>query len=372
MSRKMTDEHTPLLLVVTGPPASGKTTIARAVARELALPLFAKDELKEALFDSLGTGDRAWSRRLGGAVFELLYAIAEAQLSAGCAALLEANFVRGTSEPAFAALPSHRLVQIHCSAPEHVLLERYRGRRRHAGHLDDALVDDVVAAIRDARHDPLALAGDLIEIDTSPGTDAARASIARRVRTRGGGHSERMARPLLLVVTGPPATGKTKVAEELAERLQMPFILKDTLKERLYEVFGSGDELEEKVEQAALAILFSVIDSQLAAGVSVVAESNFDARFETEPFRRLRREHDVRLIQVHCSKPPHEVARHFAERAASGRRHPGHGDRPEDAQEVVEDVESGRWDALDLPGELIEVDVDELDYDVLVRRLRRD
>jgi hypothetical protein len=75
---------------------------------------------------------------------------------------------------------------------------------------------------------------------------------------------------------------------------------------------------------------------------------------------------------VHCSKPPGEVARHFAERAASGRRHPGHRDRPEDAREVVEDVASGRWDALDLPGELIEVDVDELDYDHLVERLRGD
>ena len=177
--------------------------------------------------------------------------------------------------------------------------------------------------------------------------------------------------PLLLVVTGPPASGKSRIARELATRLRLPFIVKDTLKERLYEVFGSGDEIEPEIEQAALAILFSVVDSQLAAGVSVAAESNFDARSETEPFRDLYRRRDIRLVQVHCSKPPAEVGRQFAERAASGRRHPGHGDRPEHAQEVVEDLEAGRWDALDLPGELLEVDVDRVDYDELVARLQR-
>ncbi len=178
-------------------------------------------------------------------------------------------------------------------------------------------------------------------------------------------------RPLLLVVTGPPASGKTRVARELAERLSLPFIVKDTLKERLYEVLGSGDDLEDAIERAALAILFSVVESQLAAGVSVVAESNFDARFDIAPFHELCGEHNVRLVQVHCSKPPGDVGREFAERAASGRRHPGHGDRPEDAAEVVADLEAGRWDALDLPGELLELDVDRIDYDDLVAQLQR-
>jgi predicted kinase len=166
--------------------------------------------------------------------------------------------------------------------------------------------------------------------------------------------------PLLLVVTGPPASGKTRLARELAQQLGLPFIVKDTLKERLYEVFGSDDEVEERIEEASLAILFSVVDSQLAAGVSVTAESNFDARFDPEPFRRLCREHAVRLVQVHVAKPPEEVARQFAARAASGERHPGHGDRPEHADEVRRDQEAGRWDALDIPGERISVEMDDL------------
>jgi predicted kinase len=173
--------------------------------------------------------------------------------------------------------------------------------------------------------------------------------------------------PRLIVVTGPPATGKTGLARDLARRLAVPIIEKDTLKERLYEVFGHGEELEERIEDAALALLVSVVESQLRAGTTVLVESNFDGR-QSETFRRLHREHPHDLVQVHCAKPAHEAAQSFAERSTSGRRHPGHRDRPEDAAEVRRDIEAGRYDPLDVPGELLRVDPDEVDLDELAAR----
>jgi predicted kinase len=178
-------------------------------------------------------------------------------------------------------------------------------------------------------------------------------------------------RPRLIVVTGPPATGKTGLARDLARRLAIPILEKDTLKERLYEVLGHGEELEDRIEEAALALLFSVVESQLRAGTTVLVESNFDGR-QAGTFRHLHDEYPHDLVQVHCAKPPDEVERSFAERSASGRRHPGHGDEPEDAAEVRDDVEAGRYDPLDVPGELIRVDPDDVELDELAARAAPD
>ena len=174
-------------------------------------------------------------------------------------------------------------------------------------------------------------------------------------------------RPRLIIVTGPPATGKTGLARDLARRLAIPILEKDTFKERLYEVLGHGEELEPKIEQAAIALLFSVVESQLRAGTSVLGEGNFDES-HAGTFRRLHDEYPHDLVQIHCGKPSHEVERSFAERAASGRRHPGHGDEPEDAAELREDVEAGRYDPLEVPGELLCVDPEDVDLDELAAR----
>jgi predicted kinase len=160
------------LVFVTGPPASGKTHIAGLLAAELPLPLVAKDEFKEVLYDSLGIGDVAWSQRLGAASIALVYQAIEAHLRAGQPLVVEANFVAEQARPTLLRLQARHAfesLEVHCSAREDVLVARYESRAgtRHAGHLDAERVDEISAAIRDGRNGPLDLGGSSIVFDTT-------------------------------------------------------------------------------------------------------------------------------------------------------------------------------------------------------------
>jgi predicted kinase len=163
----------PLVVVVTGPPAAGKTTIARALGARLRLPLIEKDTIKEALFDGLGAGDLAWSQRLGDATYLAMCRLVEESVSVGASLLVEGNLVRRSDlEATLAALPA-RIFQVHCTAPLELLTERYVGRERHPGHVDAERIEGLREAVETGRHEPLELPGETIRIDTSEAVDLA-------------------------------------------------------------------------------------------------------------------------------------------------------------------------------------------------------
>jgi hypothetical protein len=151
----------PHLIVITGAPATGKTTLARELAAALGLPLIGKDMIKERLLDSLGAGDSAHGRALSDASFAVQFALARELLCRGIDLIVEGNFravpaagaggVPGGHERGLlGALPPHepgepcaRIAQILCRVEEPLRVARLaaRGRDpdRHPGHRDALL-----------------------------------------------------------------------------------------------------------------------------------------------------------------------------------------------------------------------------------------
>jgi predicted kinase len=152
-----------------------------------------------------------------------------------------------------------------------------------------------------------------------------------------------MTKPLVVVVTGSPASGKTSVAEDLASALELPLFTKDWLKELMFDEIGWSDvEWSKKVGQAAWELLFGIADRLEATNISYMVEGNFYDEFHRERLAALTR--GYASVEVNCTGDVQVLAKRFVERARSGDRHPGHAlDKETDEDDFVRIFGSRDW-----------------------------
>jgi predicted kinase len=161
-------------------------------------------------------------------------------------------------------------------------------------------------------------------------------------------------RPALIVVSGPPGTGKTTLAREIARALGCPAVCRDEIKEGMAHASpgfapGEGDELTMR----ALPVFFGVLWLLLEAGVTTVAEAAFQDRVWRPHLAPLRPLAQVRV--VHCAADPEVTFERIVRRHAEDstrRAHPDPGaDGPEAYLERLRAFDRVR---LDVPS--LEVD----------------
>jgi len=131
----------PLLVIVSGAPATGKTTLVQRIAPALGLFVLAKDDIKETLGEALPPRSLSESQALGLATFKLLFHLARQLAESGVSLALEGAFYRGYAETDLAPVVARaRSVLIHCCAQREVCVARFRerhaGGQRHPVHFD--------------------------------------------------------------------------------------------------------------------------------------------------------------------------------------------------------------------------------------------
>ena len=89
------------MIIVTGRPAAGKSTLARWLSQELKLPLVSKDTIREELFDRLGWKDRKWAQELGKASVDMMFYFARAELAVGGSIIMDNSFPHLFPTPGF-------------------------------------------------------------------------------------------------------------------------------------------------------------------------------------------------------------------------------------------------------------------------------
>jgi predicted kinase len=157
------------IIVISGPPGAGKSTLAISLSEELTLPILAKDDLKESLFDSLGYSDRAHSIKIGKAAFEMQFQLASQLVSNNVSFILETAFYYDSSAKIAEILSGANVTQVWCSANTDVLVERAKTRPRHPGHAawNSTIEQEFRSKIDSGNYNPLEIGGTLILMDTN-------------------------------------------------------------------------------------------------------------------------------------------------------------------------------------------------------------
>ncbi len=177
----------PIALVVCGPGASGKSTLAAELARRSGLTLLSSDVVRKSAA-GLAANERAGPQHYSAQFTRLTYErlASEARLALGDApgVIVDAT-CRSRADRAvlFSALsgPDLTFVAVRCEVPLELALERARRRMRDTGRVSDA-TPEIVAEQHQAFEALDELSADhVLELDTTHPLDAQVAAITRAV-----------------------------------------------------------------------------------------------------------------------------------------------------------------------------------------------
>ena len=169
------------LIVVSGAPGAGKSTIARELGADLRFCVLSLDAIKEALADVLGLGGEDWSNRVGDAAAEVVF-----RLAAGFPDAIAEGWWRGARRDR-AVAEFAGAVEVFCHCDPELAGSRAAARHgagRHPIHRDVINPAGVGApahiASLAATVTPLGLGGPLVDVDTGLLGAQARAMAAVR------------------------------------------------------------------------------------------------------------------------------------------------------------------------------------------------
>lgn len=128
-------------ILVTGIPASGKSTIAEFLSHALRLPMISKDRIKEDLYDLIGFQSREEKVQLGIASMNIMYHVAEQLMKGSQPFLLENNFEKISEKGLFTLLEKYdyQAITVTLTGDYRTIYQRFLERnespKRHRGHV---------------------------------------------------------------------------------------------------------------------------------------------------------------------------------------------------------------------------------------------
>lgn len=163
-----------ILIIVSGFPCTGKTTLAKRISKELDLPFISRDNIKELLFNTLGIKDREWSKHLGISSYKIMYYFLETLLSKKISLIIESNFKWEYDRKTFLEFKKKydfTPFEILCKTDSEILFERFKQRskswKKHPSHVDHLNLDELKEILKKVEYNSLNLGTLVYNIDTT-------------------------------------------------------------------------------------------------------------------------------------------------------------------------------------------------------------
>ena len=176
-----------------------------------------------------------------------------------------------------------------------------------------------------------------------------------------------------ILVTGIPAAGKSTMAEVVSEKLKLPVISKDNIKELLFDNVGFQSRAEKvKLGVASMEIMYYAAGQLMKAGQPFILENNFEYSSK-QGIQTLLEKYRYSALTITLTGDYEVIYQRFLKRESSPDRHRGHvvndcyPERKEKDPETsrsktisyesfVRGIEQRGFDAFCADGRLIKVD----------------